>query len=111
MPHLYLVAVTVGVLGVFFDVSYISYLPSLIDRDLIVEGNARLALGEGGALIAGPALAGALIGAVGAATSILADAVSFGVSALCLGGIQAREERPAAVAGPRIAGVLRELRE
>lgn len=42
MGHLYLVAAASGVLTVFFDVSYQAYLPSLVGRENILEGNAKL---------------------------------------------------------------------
>src|SRR5262249_45941826 len=42
MAQLYLVALASGVLTVFFDVSYQSYLPHLVGREHLVEGNAKL---------------------------------------------------------------------
>ena len=45
-----LVAVTLltGILTVFFDVAYQSYLPSLVGREHLVEGNAKLTGSAGG---------------------------------------------------------------
>ena len=40
--QLYAVGFINGMLTVFFDVAYQSYLPSLVDRERINEGNARL---------------------------------------------------------------------
>src|SRR5699024_10292942 len=40
--QLALVATAVGALTVFFDVSYQSYLPFLVGREHVVEGNAKL---------------------------------------------------------------------
>ena len=42
--QLYVVAFAIGCLEVFFDVAYQSYLPSVIERDRLVEGNAKLEL-------------------------------------------------------------------
>src|SRR5256886_13481999 len=42
MPLLYLVSFMVGLLTVFFDVSYQAILPSLVDRSQLVEGNSKL---------------------------------------------------------------------
>ena len=42
LMQLYVVALFVGVLTVFFDVAYQSYLPSLVDRQHLVEANAKL---------------------------------------------------------------------
>ena len=32
----------IGIFTVFFDVAYQSYLPSLVQRDQLVEGNSKL---------------------------------------------------------------------
>ena len=39
---LYAVALAAGALSVLFDVSHLSYLPSLVDRHRLVEGNSKL---------------------------------------------------------------------
>jgi MFS family permease len=82
--HLFVVAFVTGVLTVFFDVAYQSYLPELVERDQLVEGNAKLAASESTAHVVGPGLGGGLIGALGASTAVIADAVSYGVSCVCL---------------------------
>ena len=40
--QLYVVAFGYGICTVFFDVAYQSYLPSLVTRDQLVEGNSKL---------------------------------------------------------------------
>src|ERR1051326_2202228 len=62
MWQLFAVAFVVGVLTVFFDVAYQSYLPSLIERDQLVEGNSKLQTTVSAATIGGPGLGGVLIG-------------------------------------------------
>src|SRR2546430_5352746 len=42
MEQLYVVALLVGVGTVFFDVAYQSYLPAIISRSDLVEGNSKL---------------------------------------------------------------------
>ena len=93
MGQLYAVALSTGVLTVFFDVAYQSYLPALVERDELVDGNAKLAATDSGAQVVGPGIGGALIAAVGAANAVVADAGSFVVSCLSLAFIRAREER------------------
>ena len=80
--QLYIVAFVTGVLTVFFDVSYQAYLPSLVERDQLVDGNAKLEISRSGAQLAGPGLAGALIQILRAPVAILADAISYLGSAL-----------------------------
>ncbi|MDQ3870846.1 MAG: MFS transporter [Chloroflexota bacterium] len=92
--QLYVVGFVNGVLTVFFDVAWQSYLPSLVDRDQIVEGNSKLEITRSGSQIGGPALAGYLIQVVGAAWAIVADALSFLGSALFVLRIRKQEAVP-----------------
>jgi MFS family permease len=82
LQHLYVVAFINGVLTVFFDVAYQSFLPSIVDRDQLVEGNSKLEGSRATAQLAGPGLAGGLIQWIGAPLAIIADAVSYVGSAL-----------------------------
>lgn len=91
LAQLYAVALVAGVLTVFFDVAYQSYLPSLVERDQIPEGNAKLTTTEAVAQLAGPGAAGLLINALKAPVAIAADALSFLVSALAIGLIRKPE--------------------
>src|SRR3954471_11577108 len=75
--QLYVVAVVAGVCTVFFDVAYQSYLPDLIDRAALVEGNSKLQASESVSQIAGPGLGGALVQAFTAPYAVLIDALSF----------------------------------
>jgi MFS family permease len=93
--QLYAVGFVTGVCTVFFDVAYQSYLPSLVGRDQIVEGNSKLETSRSAAQIAGPGLAGGLVAVLTAPVAILADAISFLVSAFFLGRIRQQEEAPA----------------
>lgn len=102
MGHLYVVAALGGVLTVLFDVAYQAYLPALVDRANIMEGNSKLALTESIAGVAGPGLAGVLVGWLTAPIAILLDALSFLVSAVSLALIRKPESQPERVAEPRI---------
>ena len=91
-----LVAVTLltGVLTVFFDVAYQSYLPSLVGREHLVEGNAKLTGSAEAATVAGPSVAGLMVQAIGASYAIALDAVSFLVSGAAVAAIRTREPKP-----------------
>lgn len=91
IEHLYVVAFVEACLGTLFDSAYHSYLPSLVGVDRLLEGNARLSQSSSIAEIGGPGLAGALVQIVSAPFAILIDAFSFGVSAVSLIAIRARE--------------------
>jgi MFS family permease len=111
LGQLYVVGFLVGICTVFFDVSYQSYLPSLVSRDQLVEGNSKLELSRSGAQLAGPGAAGGLIGALGAPLAILVDAVSFLVSAFFLFGIRTQEQPPERAEGAPKPSMLREAKE
>lgn len=91
---LYVVAFASGSFTVFFDIAYQSYLPTLIDRTDLVEGNSKLETSQSGARVAGPAFAGLLIQLTGAAMAIAADAFAFLTSAILIFSIKKHESNP-----------------
>ncbi len=92
--QLYAVGFLVGVFQVFFDVAYMSYLPSLVERDQIVEGNSKLQISQSAAQVSGPGLGGILVQALTAPYAVLVDALSFVASGLFILAIRKPEERP-----------------
>jgi MFS family permease len=92
--QLYVVAVVTGVSTVFFDVAYQSYLPLLVDREDLVEGNGKLQASESVAQIAGPSVGGLLVQALTAPYAVLVDAASFLWSAGWLTVIEHRAPKP-----------------
>ena len=90
MGQLYAVALLTGLATVFFDVAYQSYVPSLIEREQVHDGNGKLGATQAFAQVAGPGLGGALYGLV-TSGAMAADAVSYAVSTLSLALIRARE--------------------
>ncbi len=111
LEQLYLVALLTGIFTVFFDVSYQSYLPALIDRPNLIEGNTKLEITRSSAQVGGPAIAGFLIQWIGGARAVAVDALSFLVSALALASIRKpeREPRPSTASGT--TGFIPEMRE
>jgi MFS family permease len=81
---LYVVALVVGSMSVFFTVACTSYLATILPAGRLVGGNQRLELSESGARVVGPSLGGALLGIAGAAAALSVDAASYGVSALAI---------------------------
>ena len=94
LGQLYVVGLLAGTLTVFFDLSYQSYLPSVVERDELGEGNSKLEVSRSSAQVAGPGLAGLLVSALTAPYAILVDAISFLASALFLSRIARRERKP-----------------
>jgi hypothetical protein len=93
--HVYAAAVMVAGASVLFDIADHAYLPGLIARDQITDGNARLSATESVAEIGGPALAGVLFQALTAPIAVAVNAVTYLISALLLGAIRKPEPLPA----------------
>jgi MFS family permease len=112
LEQLYVVGFLAGVLTVFFDVAYQSYLPSLVDRSQLVEGNSKLEVSRSGAQLGGPGLAGVLVEALTAPIAVLVDAVSYVFSGLFVLRIRTREQVPERAARRSLlAGMRSELAE
>lgn len=92
--QLYVVALGAGILSVIFDVSYQSFVPALVGRDRLHEGNAKMALPSSFASVVGPAAAGGLVAVAGAARAMTADAFSFAVGAAATVLLRIREPAP-----------------
>jgi Na+/melibiose symporter-like transporter len=108
MTHLYVVAAAAGLFTVLFDVSYQAYVPSLVERQNILQANAKLALSESVAEVSGPGIAGFLVQALTAPVAIAFDALSFLVSAVSLTLIRKPEPVPEAVAEAHIGREIAE---
>lgn len=112
LGQVYAVGFLAGTCTVFFDVAYQSYLPSLVERDRIVEGNSKLELSRSSAQIAGPGFGGLLVELVTAPYAVLVDAVSFLGSGLFILGIRKHEPAPRAETAPaERTSMWAELRE
>lgn len=95
LEQLYVVGFLVGICTVFFDVAYQSFLPSLVGRKQLVEGNSKLEMSRSVMQLTGPGLAGLLVQLVTAPLAIVVDALSFLASMLSLSMIRTSEAVPA----------------
>lgn len=94
IEHLYVVAFFVGILNLFFIVSLRSFLPCLIDRTQLMDGNSKLEVSSSIAEILGKGIAGGLVELLTAPVAIVLDALSFAFSAVFIGAIKAVEVTP-----------------
>lgn len=108
IDQLFLVALIMSVTTVFFAVAYQAYLPTLIGREDLVEGNSKLETSSSAAAVAGPAIAGGMIQMAGAGLSIAADAFGTLFAAIAILSIKQPEPRPSQAPERRF---WRELRE
>ncbi|MGW0477801.1 MFS transporter [Nonomuraea sp. NPDC003214] len=108
MAMLCVVALLVSVAGVFNDVSDLSYLPELVTKDRLADGNAKLEVVRSGGALAGPGLGGVLVQLLGAPLTLLATAAASLSSVLFLGTIRTPDHPPANTAD---RGMLSGIRE
>jgi Na+/melibiose symporter-like transporter len=101
MTQIYFVAALAGAASVLFDIADHAYLPRLIGRDDLMEGNSKLGVTESLAEIGGPALAGFLVQILTAPMAIAVNAFTYLASAGFLSTIRTiepeaheRERRP-----------------
>ena len=108
IEQLYAVAFLIGVLSAWFDTAYQAYLPSLVDRARLIEGNGKLSVSSSAADVAGPSLAGVVIQLFTAPVAIAVDAISFLASACSLWLIRKPEPPPSGGNRPAIWAALGE---
>jgi MFS family permease len=94
IEHVLIAAFLTGSLTVLFQSAYRPFIPTLVTREALIEANSKLAITESAARVVGPSLAGILIQVLTAPLAILADAVSFVVSAVAVLAVRAAEEPP-----------------
>ena len=77
-----------GTATAFFNPAATGLTPQVVSAARLQEANALRGIAMGGSGIAGPALSAALVAAVGPGWALGGDAVTFGVSALCLASLR-----------------------
>lgn len=96
---LFLITFGVGTAAVLFDVTWMSYIPTLVEgeRASLVEANAKLGATSSAADMAGPGVGGVLVSAFTPPTAMAVNAASYLVSLVSLALIRLPETRPARV--------------
>ncbi|MEO8570726.1 MAG: MFS transporter [Chloroflexota bacterium] len=87
------VALLASILTTFFDSADNAYLPTIVEREQLVDANGALAASGSAAEFMAFGISGFLVQLLTAPFAIALDAISFLVSALLLGSIR-REEAP-----------------
>lgn len=106
--QLYAFGFLVGVLTVFFDISYQAYLPAVVERKQLVGANTRLEASNSIAAVGGPLLAGYVIQVLSAPFAMIFDGLTFLFSTATLVSIR----KPEALPDPKERrSILHEIRE
>lgn len=107
--HLLAVSALAAVLTTFFDAADNAYLPTIVERERLVDANAALAASGSASEFMAFGVSGFLVQLLTAPIAIAVDAVSFLVSALLLGSIRTPEGPPPPKTGRE--PVLDEIRD
>lgn len=107
LNQLYVVALGVSVGTLLFETSYVSYLPMLLEREQLVEGNAKLESTRSVAQVGGPTLGGYLVQWLGAPLAVLTVAGGYLTSVVVLSRIRMREAIPERGAQRDLIGEIR----
>lgn len=92
--QLYAVSLIMGTTTLLYDVAYQSYLPSLVNKENVIEGNQKLQTSASAAEVIGPSVASGMMQLVGAALSVIMDALGTLVSVFMLIFIRKPEPKP-----------------
>ena len=100
LPVLAAFVAVFGLMTLLNDSASQSFVPRIVQRPNLLAANARLDQGSTAAQTTGPAVAGALVTALGAPIAVLVDAVSYLFSAVVIARIRVEEPPPQAHARP-----------
>ena len=81
IEHLFIISFFTGALNITSEVAAMAFLPSVVEKENLVEGNSKFAATDSIAVIAGPGISGILVQILTAPVTIIIDAVSFVFSA------------------------------
>ena len=94
LAHLLIAAALVAGASVAFDIASHAYLPALIGKARLVDGNAKLAATDAVAEVGGPALAGILFQWLTAPVAVVVNAATYLASAAFLATLRSTEPPP-----------------
>jgi predicted MFS family arabinose efflux permease len=102
--QLLVVSAAVAAAKIAFNAASGAYLKALVRPDDLLVASARFESTTWSAIAVGPPLGGAAIGLFGPVVTVVADALSYLLSALGVTAIRGREEPPSRTGGSRVRG-------
>jgi Na+/melibiose symporter-like transporter len=106
----YVIVFLIGVNTVFSDIGQLSYLPFIIEKEELIEGNSKMEFSSSSASIVGQSLGGALVQAFTAPIAIIITACTFLTSSLFLSRIK-KKEPPIQKEGPKDEKIMAQILE
>ncbi|KIN39893.1 MFS transporter [Bacillus subtilis] len=94
MPALWIVAFLTGIYTTFYAIGYQSFVPYMLDKDQLADGNSKLELSRSISETSGPGLAGILVQLFSGAFAIILNSVSSIISGTLLLFLKVDEPKP-----------------
>ncbi len=98
MTMLYTVTLLAGVLTVFFEIAYQANIPTLVQKNQIMEANSKMETSRSVAQVAGPSTAGFVIHILSAPAAVFGDVLGYLSSSVSL--LSLRRPEPPMVKAP-----------
>lgn len=111
IPILFVVAFCNGIFTVFFDVSNQSFLPEILTKDELIEGNSKLASSYTTSQLVGPALAGFLVKLFSAPIAVFIDSISYFLSGIFIRQIKVAKKSETAKTAQASSKISTEIKE
>jgi MFS family permease len=105
--HLAALMAVFGTADAFFQPAFVGLMPAVVSPERLQEANALRGFSQSSSLIAGPALAGLLVAALGPGAAIAFDAGTFAISALALARLRPAVVERVIEADPGLVAQLR----
>ncbi|MCP2330556.1 MFS transporter [Actinoalloteichus caeruleus] len=109
VPALLVIACLIGVASVLFDLSWMSYVPTLVKSPKhYVEASSKMGISSSTADVAGPGIAGVVVAWLTAPIALLAQTGTYLLSVVSLMLIRTREPKPEVTTERRASRELKE---
>ncbi|MEU9884970.1 MFS transporter [Sphaerisporangium sp. NPDC051011] len=108
MWSLYALAIGIGICTVLFDVCWMSYVPTLVDKKHLVSANGKVNSSFSVADLAGPGISGLIVQIFTAPWALIIDSFSYLVSVITLSSIRRPEPEPSPGAERHLGKEIRE---
>lgn len=87
----YIIVFFAATFSMIFELAYLSFLPMIVKREELSDGNSKLEISRSLAQVSGPSIAGLLISVFTAPIAILIDSISYVISSIFLSKINIEE--------------------
>lgn len=111
IPVLFVIAFCNGVFTVFFDISNQSFLPEILPKNQLIEGNSKLVTSYTTSQMIGPTIAGFLVKIFSAPIAIFLDSITFFLSSIFIYKIKTYKQKSILNTNEKPSRIYTEVKE